>query len=185
MVSIESGLCLGCDDLDAIEGDLAFRFARPGDTFWPRGIVEGRSDCAVTASEAKQPQTRGPLTQLEACGHSSATQLVEQARFAARGGRQNETARGTGLLDSRVRGNDMDLRASPVSSLRVGRSPVRTRNDGDGRETFPARKALKSRKTRSESRRRAEGADASSHRARGKRTATPWRSRPSLCYRSD
>jgi DNA/RNA-binding domain of Phe-tRNA-synthetase-like protein len=36
-VSIESGLCLGCDDLDATDGDLAFRFARPGDTFLDMG----------------------------------------------------------------------------------------------------------------------------------------------------
>ena len=28
-VSLDSGLCLGCDDLDTIEGDLAFRFSRP------------------------------------------------------------------------------------------------------------------------------------------------------------
>jgi DNA/RNA-binding domain of Phe-tRNA-synthetase-like protein len=41
MVSIESGLCLGCDDLDAIAGDLAFRFARPGDTFIDMGAGDG------------------------------------------------------------------------------------------------------------------------------------------------
>jgi DNA/RNA-binding domain of Phe-tRNA-synthetase-like protein len=41
MVSIESGLCLGCDDLDAVAGDLAFRFARPGDTFVDMGAGEG------------------------------------------------------------------------------------------------------------------------------------------------
>src|SRR5277367_2197777 len=41
LVSIESGLCLGCDDLDAIDGDLAFRFARPGDTFLDMGAGEG------------------------------------------------------------------------------------------------------------------------------------------------
>jgi DNA/RNA-binding domain of Phe-tRNA-synthetase-like protein len=41
MVSIESGLCLGCDDLDAIAGDLAFRFARPGDTFIDMGADDG------------------------------------------------------------------------------------------------------------------------------------------------
>jgi DNA/RNA-binding domain of Phe-tRNA-synthetase-like protein len=41
LVSIESGLCLGCDDLDAIDGDLAFRFARPGDTFVDMGAGEG------------------------------------------------------------------------------------------------------------------------------------------------
>ena len=36
-VSLDSALCLGCDDLDAIEGDLAFRFARPGDSFIDMG----------------------------------------------------------------------------------------------------------------------------------------------------
>jgi DNA/RNA-binding domain of Phe-tRNA-synthetase-like protein len=41
-VSIESGLCLGCDDLDRIEGDLAFRFARPGDTFVDMSAGEGQ-----------------------------------------------------------------------------------------------------------------------------------------------
>jgi DNA/RNA-binding domain of Phe-tRNA-synthetase-like protein len=41
LVSIESGLCLGCDDLDAIDGDLVFRFARPGDTFLDMGAGEG------------------------------------------------------------------------------------------------------------------------------------------------
>jgi len=41
MVSIESGFCLGCDDLDAIAGDLAFRFARPGDTFIDMGAGDG------------------------------------------------------------------------------------------------------------------------------------------------
>jgi len=41
LVSIESGLCLGCDDLDAIDGDLVFRFARPDDTFLDMGAGEG------------------------------------------------------------------------------------------------------------------------------------------------
>jgi DNA/RNA-binding domain of Phe-tRNA-synthetase-like protein len=41
MISIESGLCLGCDDLDAIAGDLAFRFARPGDAFIDMGAGDG------------------------------------------------------------------------------------------------------------------------------------------------
>jgi len=39
--SIESGLCMGCDDLDAIEGDLAFRFSRPGDSFLDMSAAEG------------------------------------------------------------------------------------------------------------------------------------------------
>src|SRR5271156_6160294 len=41
MVSIESGLCLGCDDLDAIDGAPAFRFARPSDTFRDMGAGGG------------------------------------------------------------------------------------------------------------------------------------------------
>jgi DNA/RNA-binding domain of Phe-tRNA-synthetase-like protein len=39
-VSLDSALCLGCDDLDLIEGDLAFRFSRPGDTFIDMGAEE-------------------------------------------------------------------------------------------------------------------------------------------------
>src|SRR3974390_3494882 len=33
MVSLESGLCLGCDDLDKTAGDLVFRFAKADDSF--------------------------------------------------------------------------------------------------------------------------------------------------------
>ncbi|MGD0642663.1 MAG: phenylalanine--tRNA ligase beta subunit-related protein [Roseiarcus sp.] len=40
-VSLQSGLCLGCDDLDRIEGDLAFRFSRPGDSFVDMGAEAG------------------------------------------------------------------------------------------------------------------------------------------------
>jgi len=40
-VSLDSALCLGCDDLDAVEGDLAFRFARPGDSFIDMGVEAG------------------------------------------------------------------------------------------------------------------------------------------------
>ena len=40
-VSLEAELCLGCDDLDAIEGDLAFRFSREGDTFIDMGAEAG------------------------------------------------------------------------------------------------------------------------------------------------
>lgn len=41
MVSLDEGLCLGCDDLDHVEGDLAFRYAREGDTFLDMGAAEG------------------------------------------------------------------------------------------------------------------------------------------------
>ena len=41
MVSLTSGLCLGCDDLDLTAGDLVFRFARPGDTFIDMGAEAG------------------------------------------------------------------------------------------------------------------------------------------------
>jgi DNA/RNA-binding domain of Phe-tRNA-synthetase-like protein len=40
-VPLDSGLCLGCDDLDLTEGDLAFRFSRPGDTFVDMGAEAG------------------------------------------------------------------------------------------------------------------------------------------------
>ncbi len=40
-VSLQSVLCLGCDDLDMIEGDLAFRFSRPDDTFVDMGAQAG------------------------------------------------------------------------------------------------------------------------------------------------
>lgn len=41
LVSLASELCLGCDDLDATEGDLAFRFSRDSDTFIDMGAEEG------------------------------------------------------------------------------------------------------------------------------------------------
>jgi DNA/RNA-binding domain of Phe-tRNA-synthetase-like protein len=41
MVSLETGLCLGCDDLDKTTGDLVFRFARPGDSFVDMGAEPG------------------------------------------------------------------------------------------------------------------------------------------------
>jgi len=41
MVSLDEVLCLGCDDLDRIEGDLAFRFSRANDTFLDMGAADG------------------------------------------------------------------------------------------------------------------------------------------------
>lgn len=41
MVSLDEVLCLGCDDLDRVEGDLAFRFSREGDSFLDMGAAEG------------------------------------------------------------------------------------------------------------------------------------------------
>ncbi len=41
MVSLASGLCLGCDDLDTTEGDLVFRFSRAGDSFLDMGAEAG------------------------------------------------------------------------------------------------------------------------------------------------
>ncbi len=41
MVSLESGLCLGCDDLDKTSGALVFRFSREGDTFIDMGAEAG------------------------------------------------------------------------------------------------------------------------------------------------
>ena len=40
-VSIDFGLCLGCDDLDKIDGDLEFRYSRPSDTFLDMSADEG------------------------------------------------------------------------------------------------------------------------------------------------
>jgi DNA/RNA-binding domain of Phe-tRNA-synthetase-like protein len=41
MVSLETGLCLGCDDLEKTSGDLVFRFSRPGDSFLDLGAEAG------------------------------------------------------------------------------------------------------------------------------------------------
>ena len=41
MVSLSSGLCLGADDLEKTEGDLAFRFSRPGDHFVDMAAAPG------------------------------------------------------------------------------------------------------------------------------------------------
>lgn len=41
MVSLETGLCLGCDDLDRTSGGLAFRFSRPNDSFLDMGAEAG------------------------------------------------------------------------------------------------------------------------------------------------
>ena len=41
MVSLSSGLCLGCDDLDRTEGDLVFRFSKPDDSFLDMGAEAG------------------------------------------------------------------------------------------------------------------------------------------------
>ncbi len=41
MVSLTSGLCLGCDDLDKTEGDLVFRFSRADDSFLDMGAEAG------------------------------------------------------------------------------------------------------------------------------------------------
>jgi DNA/RNA-binding domain of Phe-tRNA-synthetase-like protein len=40
-VSLAHVLCLGADDLDRVAGDLAFRLARPGDSFVDMGAEEG------------------------------------------------------------------------------------------------------------------------------------------------
>jgi DNA/RNA-binding domain of Phe-tRNA-synthetase-like protein len=41
MVSLQTGLCLGCDDLDNTSGALVFRFARAGDSFVDMGAEAG------------------------------------------------------------------------------------------------------------------------------------------------
>ena len=40
-VSVDAALCLGCDDLDATEGDLEFRYSRREDTFFDMGAEAG------------------------------------------------------------------------------------------------------------------------------------------------
>ena len=44
MISLDEGLCLGCDDLDRVTGDLAFRFSRPGDSFIDMGADGAQDD---------------------------------------------------------------------------------------------------------------------------------------------
>jgi DNA/RNA-binding domain of Phe-tRNA-synthetase-like protein len=44
MVSLDEGLCLGCDDLDKVTGDLAFRYSREGDSFIDMGAAVGEDD---------------------------------------------------------------------------------------------------------------------------------------------
>jgi DNA/RNA-binding domain of Phe-tRNA-synthetase-like protein len=41
LVSLKSGLCLGCDDLDQTSGDFAFRYARASDSFVDLGAEPG------------------------------------------------------------------------------------------------------------------------------------------------
>ncbi len=41
MVSLRTGLCLGCDDFDRTSGALAFRYARQGDSFVDMGAEAG------------------------------------------------------------------------------------------------------------------------------------------------
>lgn len=41
LVSLDDALCLGCDDLDRIAGDLSFRYALPDDTFIDMGAQPG------------------------------------------------------------------------------------------------------------------------------------------------
>jgi DNA/RNA-binding domain of Phe-tRNA-synthetase-like protein len=41
MVSLRTGLCLGCDDFDKTAGDLVFRFAKTGDSFVDMGAEVG------------------------------------------------------------------------------------------------------------------------------------------------
>jgi DNA/RNA-binding domain of Phe-tRNA-synthetase-like protein len=43
MISLETGLCLGCDDFDKTSGGLVFRYARVGDSFVDMG-AEGGDD---------------------------------------------------------------------------------------------------------------------------------------------
>ncbi len=52
-VSLTSGLCLGCDDLDRTEGDLAFRFSKAGDSFLDM--------CAEAGEDPNDPPKEGEV----------------------------------------------------------------------------------------------------------------------------
>jgi DNA/RNA-binding domain of Phe-tRNA-synthetase-like protein len=41
MASLETGLCLGCSDLDKTLGGVVFRFSRPDDSFLDMGAEAG------------------------------------------------------------------------------------------------------------------------------------------------
>lgn len=58
LVSLETGLCLGCDDLDKTAGDLVFRFSRPGDSFLDMG--------AETGDDSNDPPKEGEVVYADA-----------------------------------------------------------------------------------------------------------------------
>ena len=58
MVSLESGLCLGSDDLDKTCSDLVFRFSRPGDSFVDMG--------AEAAEDPDDPPKEGEVVYADA-----------------------------------------------------------------------------------------------------------------------
>ena len=56
--SVDSGLCLGCDDLDRVSGDLEFRYSRPGDSFLDMGAEAGE--------DANDPPKEGEVVYADA-----------------------------------------------------------------------------------------------------------------------
>jgi DNA/RNA-binding domain of Phe-tRNA-synthetase-like protein len=101
LVSLETGLCLGCDDLDKILGDLAFRISRPGDSFIDMGAEPGedpndppkpgevvyaderhvlcrRWNWRQDARTAAGPQTRRAVLTAQANGAGDVAMAVEQ-----------------------------------------------------------------------------------------------------------
>jgi DNA/RNA-binding domain of Phe-tRNA-synthetase-like protein len=67
MVSLETGLCLGCDDLDKTSGALMFRFATAGDTFVDMGAEAGEdpNDPAQGGGGRLRRRSARPLPALE------------------------------------------------------------------------------------------------------------------------
>jgi B3/4 domain len=60
MVSLETGLCLGWDDLDRTSGGLAFRFSRPDDSF-----LGGSERSAQGRRGRLRRRSPGPLPSVE------------------------------------------------------------------------------------------------------------------------
>jgi DNA/RNA-binding domain of Phe-tRNA-synthetase-like protein len=58
MVSLETGLCLGCDDLGRTSGDLVFRLSRPDDSFLDMGAEAADDPNEVVYADARHALCR-------------------------------------------------------------------------------------------------------------------------------
>ncbi len=132
--SIEQGLCLGCDDLDKLEGDLEFRYARPGDTFFDMSAGEGEDP--LRSSQGGRSRLRRlaaravPALEL-APGRAHAG---DAANPSARSDRRNRTAPATstrrrGTLSTRFRASAAATVAglSRTANIRSANSDRRSR----------------------------------------------------------